>query len=120
MKIKQAVCLVLAAIPVMAMAQTTPEVIHLWPNGAPGFESRKDMPEQAASYWVKNINNPSITVFMPPKAKANGAEVIVCPGGGFSELVFEHEGVDAAEFFNSNGVAAFVLKYRLPRETNSV
>ena len=57
---------------------------------------------------------------MPPKEKATGAAVIVCPGGGFFQLTFGAEGVDAAKFLNSIGVAAFVLKYRLPRLTNSV
>jgi len=120
MRIKQAVCSIIVAIPMAVLAQETPEVIHLWTNGAPGFESRKDIPELAASYWVKNINNPSVTVFLPPKEKATGAAVILCPGGGFSELDFIPEGINAAKFFNSIGVAAFALKYRLPRETNSV
>ena len=96
------------------------QVISLWEKGAPGFESRKDLPEQAASYWVKNINNPSLTVFLPPKEKAGGAAVVICPGGGFRELVFGAEGVEPAKYFNNLGVAAFVLKYRLFRETNSV
>lgn len=102
------------------LAADEPQVVPLWPNGAPGFESRKGLPEQAASYWVKNINNPSLTVFLPPKEKANGAAVIICPGGGFRELVFGAEGVEPAKYFNDLGVAAFVLKYRLFRETNSV
>ncbi len=95
-------------------------VVHLWTNGAPGFEQRKDIPEQAASYWVKSVNNPSVTVFLPPKEKATGAAVILCPGGGFRELGFIPEGIAAAEYFNSIGVAAFALKYRLPREAGSV
>jgi acetyl esterase/lipase len=118
MKLKRAVCSFILAIPVIA--QQPPQVVHLWTNGAPGFESRKDIPEQAASYWVKDVNNPSVTVFLPPKEKATGAAVIVCPGGGFSELGFVPEGIDAAKFFNSIGVATFALKYRLPREPGSV
>ena len=107
-------------LPATLLTADEPQVIHLWPNGAPGFESRKDIPESAASYWVKNINNPSITVFLPPKEKANGAAVVICPGGGFRELVFGAEGVEPAKYFNNLGVTAFVLKYRLFRETNSV
>lgn len=102
-----------------ALAQPAPQVIHLWPNGAPGFESRKDIPEQAQDYWVRNVNNPSITVYLPPKEKATGAAVVIAPGGGFKELVFDAEGRQAAEFLNSIGVAAFALKYRLPGEPNS-
>jgi len=104
---------------VPSQGEDNKQVIYLWPGGAPGFENRKDEPEQAKDWWVKNIHNPSLTVYTPPKEKANGAAVIICPGGGHRELVFTAEGVDAAEYFNSIGVTAFVLKYRLFREENS-
>jgi acetyl esterase/lipase len=90
-----------------------PEVIHLWTNGAPGFENRRDEPELAKDYWVRNINDPSLTVFRPAKEKANGAAVLIFPGGGFREVV------EPARYLNRLSVTAFVLKYRLPRETNS-
>jgi len=111
--------LIVLMLPVLAQAQSKPEVIPLWEKGAPGFENRKDIPEEAKDYWVRNINNPSVTVFMPPEGKANGCAVIVAPGGGFRELVFTAEGVQAAEFLNSIGVTVFALKYRLPGEKNS-
>ena len=66
---------------------TEPLVILLWTNGAPGFEERSNEPELARDYWVRNIHNPSITVFLPPKEKANGAGVLICSGGGHRELV---------------------------------
>jgi acetyl esterase/lipase len=100
-------------------AQNAAQQISLWPNGAPGFEDRRNEPEQAKDWWIKNIHNPSITVFLPPKDKATGAAVLVCPGGGHRALVYNSEGRDAAEYLNSLGVAAFVLKYRLAREENS-
>ena len=111
--------ILLFPILVQAQAIVQPEVIHLWKNGAPGFENRKDLPEQAKDYWVKDINNPSVTVFMPPKNIANGCAVIVAPGGGFRELVFNAEGIQAAQFLNSLGVTVFALKYRLPNEDGS-
>jgi acetyl esterase/lipase len=111
--------LALLLSPIALVAADEPQQIFLWPNGAPGFEERRNEAERAQDYWVRNIHNPSITVFLPPKEKANGAAVLICPGGGFRELVYKAEGVEPAQFFNNLGVAAFVLKYRLPRETNS-
>jgi len=97
--------------------------IHLWPNGAPGSEG-----QTAAETWnpstdgfhrVTNIHNPSITVFLPPKDKANGAAFIVCPGGGHQYLVMDLEGSLVAKRLNEMGVAAFVLKSRLARAPGS-
>ncbi len=102
---------------VAASAQSI--VLPLWEHGAPGFESRRNEPEQAKDWWVRNIHNPSVTVFRPPAGKANGCAVIVAPGGGFRELVFHAEGEQAAEFLNSIGVTVFALKYRLPNEAGS-
>jgi acetyl esterase/lipase len=100
-------------------AQETNSIIYLWKNGAPGFEARKEEKEIAKDWWVKNIHNPSLTVYLPPKEKANGAAVVIMPGGGFRTIVFNAEGKEAAEYLNSIGVAAFVLKYRLFRDDNS-
>jgi acetyl esterase/lipase len=101
-------------------AQDTARQIPLWPKGAPGFENRRDEPEQAKDYWVKNIHNPSITVYLPPKDKATGAAVVIFPGGGHRLLVFDAEGRDPARFLNSIGVAAFIVKYRLFREDSAI
>ena len=109
----------LCLISFTALAQSKPTVIPLWPNGAPGFENRRNEPEQAKDYWVKNIHNPSLTVFTPPAGKANGAAVVICPGGGHRLLVYTAEGVEPAQYLNDLGVTVFVLKYRLGRDTLS-
>jgi acetyl esterase/lipase len=116
-----AVYSLLFAIPFVALGAggPAPEVIHLWTNGAPGFEDRKDIPEVAVSYKVNHINNPSVTLFLPSKEKATGAAVVIFPGGGNSELVFIPEGIEAGQYFASYGVAAFAAKYRLAGEPGS-
>ncbi|MDP4215855.1 MAG: alpha/beta hydrolase [Bacteroidota bacterium] len=113
------VILVTVLLPLASMAQDSPRVIHLWANGAPGYESRRNEPEEAKDYWVKNVQNPSLTAYLPPKEKANGAAVVICPGGGHRLLVYNAEGRDPALFLNSLGVTCFVLKYRLFREDKS-
>ena len=106
----------LFTFPRLADAQ---QVIPLWKNGAPGFEARRDEPEQHKDWWYKNIHNPSLTVFLPPAGKANGTAVIVAAGGGHRELVFNPEGVEPAQYLASLGVTAVALKYRLFREPGS-
>jgi acetyl esterase/lipase len=113
--------LILAACFVAAMAgrtlaEETPAVIHLWDNGAPGFESRKDMPEVAVQWGIAGINNPSLTVFLPPQGRATGAAAVIVPGGGHRMLVVDLEGYALAKWLASKGVAGFVLKYRLAKD----
>jgi acetyl esterase/lipase len=102
-----------------AVAAQAQQVIPLWEKGAPGFEARRNEPEQHQDWWYKNIHNPSLTVFLPPEGKANGTAVIVAAGGGHRELVFNPEGVEPAQYLASLGVTAFALKYRLFREPGS-
>ncbi len=103
----------------LAFTQVKYFVVPLWQNGAPGFENRRNEPEISKDWWVRNIHNPSLMVYLPEKAKANGAAVVICPGGGHSQLVINPEGRDPALFLTGLGVTAIVLKYRLIREENS-
>jgi acetyl esterase/lipase len=66
---------------------------------------------------ARSVIEPTITAFFPPKDKAQGAAVIICPGGGYSYLVMNQEGTEVADSFVAKGVAAFVLKYRLPNDS---
>ena len=105
--------------PAACLCADEPQEIPLWPAGAPGFENRRSEPPVAKDYWIKNIHNPSITVYLPPPEKATGAAIVICPGGGHRELVFKAEGDEPARYLSQLGVAAFALKYRLGREPNS-
>jgi acetyl esterase/lipase len=90
-------CLGLCALCVKAAPETP---VILWPGGAPG----------AAGHEPSDI--PTLTPYLPSKEKAMGAAIIVCPGGGYSHLA-DHEGGPVAEWLNTLGITAFVLKYRI-------
>jgi acetyl esterase/lipase len=101
-------------------------VLDLWPEKPPG-EARDIGPEQdftkpedkliAGRKIIKlgNVSVPQMHVYLPPKERRNGAAAVVCPGGGFQILAWDLEGTEAAEWLNSLGVAAIVLKYRVPK-----
>lgn len=91
----------------------------LWPDGAPGAEKRHNEPEKNDNSYLSNIHDPSLTVMRANPRHANGAAVIIVPGGGHRILVFQNEGMVAAKSLNRVGVTAFVLKYRLARDPGS-
>src|SRR5262249_27752475 len=62
---------------------------------------------------LRNVSEPTLTVFRPTLGKANGIGVIVCPGGGWRILAWEHEGLDVARWLTAHGYTAFLLKYRV-------
>lgn len=97
----------------------TPAALPLWPQGAPGSESRAKEPETTEGSNVTNVHNPSITPFLPAADKATGVAVIIAPGGGHSKLCLGHEGYALGQWMADHGIAAFILKYRLAREKGS-
>ena len=98
--------------------------VFLWPNGAPGSEG-KTTPllvitnANSGERSVYQVHRPTITPFLPARADSKGTAVIVIPGGGHRVLAYDHEGDLVAKTLRDHGIAAFVLKYRLARETNS-
>jgi acetyl esterase/lipase len=106
-----------------ATAQEKQE-IKIWPKGLPAgaveldAEKIKLLKEKEAVHergHVLYVDSPSLTIYPAPKETANGCAVVICPGGGYNVLAWQHEGVQLAEWFNSIGVSAFILKYRVPR-----
>ena len=104
-------------------ASAQPAPVKLWPNGVPGFETGHGEEitriSQESDHVLSNIQDPSITPYLPRAEETTGAAVIVAPGGGHTEIWIDHEGYAVAEWLSRHGVAAFVLKYRLARQKGS-
>ncbi len=101
-------------------------VVTLWPAGSPTLKwvdqkeaitYYKDHPDHILK--VTNINNPSIEIHLAPADKANGTAIVVAAGGGNRELNVGPEGAEVADWLNSLGVSAFVLRYRLQPYTSA-
>lgn len=92
--------------------------IELWPKGIPGEIKAESYKEENPNDrgCISKITTPKISVFLPTKEKANGTAVLICPGGGYSGVCIEHEGFEVAKWLNEQGIAAIVLKYRLPSD----
>lgn len=87
------------------------------PNNIPGIDEEKSITSDNI-LRISSIRNPTLTVFLPKAGTANGTAVVICPGGGYSIVAAGHEGYDVAKKFNEMGIAAFVLKYRIPDPKN--
>lgn len=115
---KKAVLIIMSfALRVHIVAQ---EVIPLYPDGTPGLKAGAGVEKAVKNDGITRISNvtrPMITVYQPAN-KTTDAAVVICPGGGYSILAYDHEGTELAEWFNARGMTAVVLKYRLPEREN--
>lgn len=98
-----------------------PFTVKLWPDGIPGSKTDASYVEEiitseGRTTRCNRVVNPDLTVYLPPAGKGNGAAVLVCPGGGYTTLAFDHEGNAVARWLSENGIAGIVLKYRLPSD----
>ena len=113
---RKLLCLVsLIALSLPALAQN--ETLMLWPAGKIPNAIPNSVEEKTTNDGMLRISGvtvPSVTAFIPAKDKATGAAVMICPGGGYGILAAGHEGSELGEWFKARGIAAFVLKYRLP------
>ena len=98
----------------IAAAQEMPLYEGTIPNNKAGIENTEKIVLENGGFRISEVVKPTLTRFNP--LKANGMSVIICPGGGYGRLAFDHEGVEVAKAFNAMGITAFVLKYRLPNE----
>jgi len=110
--------LVMTGLPLRA-EERPPEVVPLWPDGAVESRGLSDKEQTndrghpgAPDRALRDITQPSLEIFRAKQP--NGTGVLIMPGGGYGSVVIDKEGRDVARWFNSIGVTAAVLKYRLP------
>ncbi|WP_201393874.1 alpha/beta hydrolase [Ktedonobacter sp. SOSP1-52] len=98
---------------------TQPEVIPVWPEGAPGTHTSGQYGQETVAphlnnlRFVRNVVQPTLTAYLPDPSRATGTAVIVCPGGSFLVLTIDPQGINIARWLNARGATAFVLNYRL-------
>ena len=95
----------------------------LWPSGnVPNYKKTTEVEKRDSVNFVRIslVQQPAIEVYLPSKQNATGQAVVICPGGGYSILAYDWEGTDIAKWLNAHGIAAIVLKYRLPNSKSNV
>ena len=97
-------------------------IINLYPGNIPNSKKTelKNIPENPSEGLICRVITPTLQIFLPEKDKASGTAIVICPGGGYSVIVYGGEGVMTAKDFVKKGVAAFVLQYRLPNDSFQV
>lgn len=108
-----------------AMISYSQEVIPLYkdkiPNSMPvKNEEVSEIEPQYHILIISKVTQPTLSIYLPPKEKATGTAVIIVPGGGYHIVAASHEGSDVAKKFNEMGIAAFVVKYRIPDDESMV
>jgi acetyl esterase/lipase len=109
-------CLSLLFLLVSIGTSTAQEVMPLWPHGTPNSQETEtnEIYEKDDILWIEQVQTPTLEIYLPAKAHSTGKGVVILPGGGYRGLAYDWEGTDFAKWFNSKGIAAFVVKYRLP------
>ena len=100
-------------------AKSQPIELPVWPNGAPISNEIPNIPKVVNGKSVPLDLDAKIFVYLP-ESKSATAAIVVCPGGGYSGLAMSHEGHEVAKWLNTQGVAAIILKYRMPNGHHQV
>jgi acetyl esterase/lipase len=112
MKILQ---LLLALFFIGSMHSQAQEIIQIYDGAVPNSKA-SEVKEEFTQGMFRGVTTPTLEVFLPEKEKSTGMAVVVVPGGGYGVVVYQGEGVSTAKELAKNGIAAFVLKYRLPND----
>jgi len=98
------------------------QILPLWEGDPPNYRETGEVTiwDTSDIVRVRNVQKPDIALFLPSKKNSTGKAVVICPGGGYGILAYDWEGSDIAHWLNANGIAAFVLKYRLPGSKSNI
>ncbi|HTE28357.1 alpha/beta hydrolase [Flavitalea sp.] len=108
-------CMFISALPVIAQ-----DFMALYSDSVPNSIAGPDREKSETTGGIERVSkvrNPGISIYLPAQESATGEAVIIYPGGGYGILAIDHEGYDVAKRFNEMGIAAFVVKYRLPDDS---
>jgi len=105
---------------VVIFATSAQKVVKLWDQAPPSSNEIKDPEHIDVNHWITNVSYPELTIFLPTQNETTGKAVVICPGGGYAGLASHHEGTLFAKWLNQQGIAAFILKYRMPNKHKEV
>jgi acetyl esterase/lipase len=106
----------------LGVLQSQNFILPLWEGDPPNYKESGEVMKSDTTNIVRLslVQHPDIAVFLPSKSNATGEAVVICPGGGYHILAYDWEGSDIARWFSSRGIAAAVLKYRLPVSKSNI
>ena len=121
MKTRTFIAVLILSVMTVANSGAQMKTMDLWPSGIPGIIFNDSYVEKSTTSEgvitrFEKTTNPMLYVYLPPRDKATGTAVLICPGGGYAMLAFGHEGNAIASWLNDNGIAGIILKYRLPSD----
>ncbi|OGU35226.1 MAG: endo-1,4-beta-xylanase [Ignavibacteria bacterium GWB2_35_6b] len=105
-----------ALLILLSLNITAQEIINLYQDTVPNSKE-SGVKEKEHSGMFSGVTKPTLEIYLPKKENSTGAAVVICPGGGYAVVVYQAEGIKTAKEFAEKGVAAFVLKYRLPDDS---
>lgn len=111
--------IVLLAVVLLPFSMYAQQVMALYPDAVPNTRATSMQEDKSlpANGMYSRVLIPTLEVYLPEKEKASGTAIILCPGGGYSVIVYQGEGITNARELAKNGITAFVLKYRLPNDS---
>jgi len=118
LQIKRSIARVLCFLLLLlfSFAVNAQEIIQLYADSIPNSK-RSEKKETFTNGIFRGVTRPTLEMYLPEKEKATGTAVVICPGGSYAVLVYQGEGITTAKELVKNGIACFILKYRLPDDS---